>query len=151
VTAWVRGHRSRRIERTIAVFARPVGAAEIASARLRSTCQDAAGQSLPAAIAPPGHLGGVAGARASLTATKRSEQARDPVGAALGTLGAAAYAVPPVFFAFSGLAMLLLGVASLPGPLGTSRAGAFLAHHRGTIALAGTGVLITGLLAFIAL
>jgi hypothetical protein len=47
--------------------------------------------------------------------------------------------------------MLLLGIASMPQPLGTSRAGALLVHHRGTIALAGAGVLITGLVAFIAL
>ena len=134
---------------TIVVLARPAHESEIASARARSTCP-AGIRSLPTGIFP-GRLGGVAGAQASLTATGHSKPARGPLGAALGTLRAAAYAVPPVFFAFSGLAMLLLGVASLPRPLGTSRAGAFLSHHRGMIALAGAGVLITGLLAFIGL
>lgn len=150
VTAWVRGQRARRIATTIVVLARPAHASEIASARARSTCPGAGIQSLPTGIFT-GRLGGVAGAQASLTATGHSKPARGPFGAALGTLRAAAYSVPPVFFAFSGLAMLLLGVASLPRPLGTSRAGAFLAHHRGTIALAGAGVLVIGLLAFIGL
>jgi hypothetical protein len=145
VTAWMRGHRARQIRTTIVVFARPAGRAEIASARLRDTCEGAIEST---GVGAP--MGGVAGARASLSATK-ARRAHGPIGAALGTLRAAADAVPPVFFAFAALAMLLLGVASMPQPLGTSRAGALLVHHRGTIALAGAGVLITGLVAFIAL
>jgi hypothetical protein len=141
----MRGHRARQIRTTIVVFARPAGRAEIASARLRDTCEGAIEST---GVGAP--MGGVAGARASLSATK-ARRAHGPIGAALGTLRAAADAVPPVFFAFAALAMLLLGVASMPQPLGTSRAGALLVHHRGTIALAGAGVLITGLVAFIAL
>jgi hypothetical protein len=145
VTAWVRGHRARQIKTTIVVFARPAGRAEIASARLRDTCEGAT-----ESTGVGGPMGGVAGARASLGTTK-GRRTHGPLGAALGTLRAAADAVPLVFFAFAALAMLLLGVASMPQPLGTSRAGALLVHHRGTIALAGAGVLITGLVAFIAL
>jgi hypothetical protein len=145
VTAWVRGHRARQIRTTIVVLARPAGRAEIASARLRDTCEGAL-----ESTGVGGPMGGVAGVRASLGTTK-GRRTHGPFGAALGTLRAAADAVPPVFFAFAALAMLLLGVASMPQPLGTSRAGALLVHHRGTIALAGAGVLITGLVAFIAL
>jgi hypothetical protein len=145
VTAWVRGQTARQIKTTVVVFARPAGRAEIASARLRNACEGAL-----ESTGIHGPMGGVAGARASLAPTKR-RPAHGPLGAAFSTLRSAADAVPAVFFAFAALAMLLLGVASMPQPLGTSRAGALLVHHRGTIALAGVGVLITGLLAFIAL
>jgi hypothetical protein len=93
----------------------------------------------------------VAGARKTLVARTPSQRIRSALGAAAGTLQSAATSVPRFFFALAGLSTLLLGIASMPRPLGTSRTGAVLAHHRGAIALAGVGVLITGVLAFIAL
>ena len=96
-------------------------------------------------------LTGVAGARASLTsrAADRSRHAR--ISGALGSVGTAALAVPPGLFALAFLAVLLLIVASMPPPIRTSRLGATLVHHRGTITLAGIGVLIASLLAFLLL
>lgn len=55
-------------------------------------------------------------------------------------------AVPPALFALALLAVLLLSVAAMPQPLRASWAGAALVHHRGTIALAGVGVLAVAIL-----
>jgi hypothetical protein len=63
------------------------------------------------------------------------------LGATLDTLRAAAVAVPPALFALALLAVLLLSIAAMPQPLRSSWAGAAIVHHRGTIAIAGLGVL----------
>jgi hypothetical protein len=63
------------------------------------------------------------------------------LGSALETLRAAAVAVPPALYVLALLAVLLLSVAALPQPLRASWAGAAIVHHRGTIAIAGLGVL----------
>ena len=68
-------------------------------------------------------------------------------GATSATLREAAEAVPPVVFALTALAVLLLGVAAMQ-PAWGSRTGAALVHHRGTIALTGLGVLLAAVLSF---
>jgi hypothetical protein len=88
---------------------------------------------------------------ATLAATNRpyeDEAVDDGVEFGLGTIRAAADAVPPALLAIAALAVLLLGVASMPQAAPTSRAGAALVHHRGVIALAGIGVLIAAVLSF---
>lgn len=64
----------------------------------------------------------------------------------LGTLRSAADAVPPALFVLALLAVVLLFVAAMPQPLRASWAGAALVHHRGTIAIAGVGVLAAAIL-----
>jgi hypothetical protein len=51
-------------------------------------------------------------------------------------------------FALAALAVLLLALAAMPQPVRASRTGAALVHHRGTLALAGVGVLIAAVLSF---
>jgi hypothetical protein len=68
------------------------------------------------------------------------------LGATLETLRMAADAVPPALFALALLAVILLFVAAMPQPLRASWAGAALVHHRGTIAIAGVGVLAVAVL-----
>lgn len=68
------------------------------------------------------------------------------LGATLETLRMAADAVPPALFALALLAVILLFVAAMPQPLQASWAGAALIHHRGTIAIAGVGVLAVAIL-----
>jgi hypothetical protein len=70
-----------------------------------------------------------------------------PLGATVDTLEEAAEAVPPPVLALAALAVLLLGVAAMQ-PAWASRTGAALVHHRGTIALAGLGVLFAAVLSF---
>jgi hypothetical protein len=70
-----------------------------------------------------------------------------PLGATVATLKSAAEAVPPVVFALTAFAALLLGVAAMQ-PVWGSRTGAALVHHRGTIALTGLGVLVAAVLSF---
>ncbi len=155
VTAYPRGRPGRRLETvTVVVLARPAGRAALA-ARARNTCGVSTKQSpgWTGAAEPLSPAGGVAGARARLVSPKPKEgrSRRNRLGGALGTFAADAFAVPPAIFALSGLAVLLLAFASMPQPIRTSRAGATLVHHRGTIALAGVTVLITSLLAFLLL
>jgi hypothetical protein len=88
---------------------------------------------------------------ATLAATNRpyeDEAVDDAVDFRFGTIRAAADAVPPALLAMAALAVLLLGVASMPQAVPTSRAGAALVHHRGAIALAGLGVLIAAALSY---
>jgi hypothetical protein len=68
------------------------------------------------------------------------------LGTTLETLRAAAVAVPPALFLLALLAVILLFVAAMPQPLRASWAGAALVHHRGTIAIAGIGVLAAAML-----
>jgi hypothetical protein len=76
------------------------------------------------------------------------DDASGPLGAAVGTIRSAAEAVPPVLYALAALAVALLALAAMPQPVRASRAGAALVHHRGSLALAGIGVLITAVLTF---
>jgi hypothetical protein len=96
-----------------------------------------------------GPTGGVAGVQTSSSARQPFvDEAPGPLGTAVETIQSAAEAVPPVLFALAALAVLLLALAAMPQPVRTSRAGAALVHHRGTLALAGVGVLIAALLSF---
>jgi hypothetical protein len=74
------------------------------------------------------------------------EAPRGRLGTTLGTLRSAADAVPPALFVLALLAVVLLFVAAMPQPLRASWAGAALVHHRGTIAIAGVGVLAAAIL-----
>lgn len=65
---------------------------------------------------------------------------------ALETLRSAAVAVPPALFVLALMAVVLLFVAAMPQPLRASWPGAALVHHRGTIAIAGVGVLAVAML-----
>jgi hypothetical protein len=65
-----------------------------------------------------------------------------PIGTAVGTLDGPADVIPPALFAMSLLAILLLGLASIPLPARASRTSAMLVHMRGSIALAGTAALM---------
>jgi hypothetical protein len=91
------------------------------------------------------------GAVAGATASKRRPYEDEPPGRAFGTTAAtlkdAAESVPPVVFALTALAALLLGVAAMQ-PAWGSRSGAALVHHRGTITLTGLGVLLAAVLSF---
>jgi hypothetical protein len=85
-----------------------------------------------------------------VTAKRRpyeDEPVGGPLGATVDTLEEAAEAVPPPVLALAALAVLLLGVAAMQ-PAWASRTGAAVVHHRGTIALAGLGVLLAAVLSF---
>jgi hypothetical protein len=87
-----------------------------------------------------------AGVHASSRLPVKREPPDGALGATLGTLRSAAGAVPPALFALALLAVMLLFVAAMPQPLRASWAGAALVHHRGTIAIAGVGVLAAAIL-----
>jgi hypothetical protein len=153
LTAHPRGNRARRLTgATVVILEHPLGPAEIAAARARNTCPGGTPPSLRSApIAPASERGdptaGVAGVQASETPRRpyEDEALGGPLAAAVETLQSAAEAVPPVLFALALLAVLLLGVAAMPQPMRASRASAALVHHRGTIALAGVGVLMAAI------
>jgi hypothetical protein len=65
-----------------------------------------------------------------------------PIGTALSSLESARDALPRALFALALLAVLLLGLASMPLPARASRTGAMLVHMRGSIAVAGVGALV---------
>lgn len=156
LTAHPRGNRARRLTGvTVVILERAPAPAEIAAARARNTCPGGTPPSLRAAAiaaAPEGGkpTAGVAGVQAGGTARRPYEDGAlgGPLGTVVETLQSAADAVPLALFALAVLAVLLLGVAAMPQPLRASLAGATLVHHRGTIALAGVGVLIGALLSF---
>jgi hypothetical protein len=153
LTAHPRGNRARRLTgATVVILEHPLGPAEIAAARARNTCPGGTPPSLRSApIAPASERGdptaGVAGVQASETPRRpyEDEALGGPLAAAVETLQSAAEAVPPVLFALALLAVLLLGVAAMPQPMRASRASAALVHHRGTLALAGVGVLMAAI------
>lgn len=100
-------------------------------------------------FAPPSSGAGVAGVSATAaTGRPYEDDAAGPLGAAVDTIEAVAEAVPPVLFALALVAMLLLGAAAIPRPTRTSKTGAALVHHRGTLLLAGLGVLGVAMLSF---
>jgi hypothetical protein len=155
LTAHPRGNRARRLTGvTVVMLEHPPGPAEIAAARARNTCPGGVPPSVRAAglvsgSGANGPTGGVAGVQASSSARQPFvDEAPGPLGTAVETIQSAAEAVPPVLFALAALAVLLLALAAMPQPVRTSRAGAALVHHRGTLALAGVGVLIAALLSF---
>jgi hypothetical protein len=69
----------------------------------------------------------------------------------LGTLASAARAIPSALFAMALMAILLLGLAAIPQPVGTSRAGALLVHRRGSIAAAGLAALALAIATYLLL
>jgi hypothetical protein len=177
LTARPRGEQGRRLAGvTIVVLEHPPGRSELAAARSRNTCpggmppsvaaaaalarQSSGGAGTSGGAATSGgdqegggrdglksSTGGVAGAIA--TSGRPSDTVSPgPLGAAADTIQSAAEAVPPVLFALAVLAVMLLALASMPQPLRASRAGATLVHHRGTLALAGVGVLIAAVVSF---
>ncbi len=100
-------------------------------------------------LAPPPSRAGVAGVSATAaTGRPYEDDAAGPLGAAVDTIEAVAEAVPPVLFALALVATLLLAAAAIPRPARTSKTGAALVHHRGTLLLAGLGVLGVALLSF---
>jgi hypothetical protein len=172
LTARPRGERGRRLAGvTIVVLESPPGGSELAAARSRNTCpggtppsvraaaSEAAGASAgggggPGAEAGGGGdgltkspTGGVAGAIAT-TGRPSDAVSPGPLGAAADSIKSAADAVPPVLFALALLAVMLLALASMPQPVRATRAGATLVHHRGTLALAGVGVLVAAVVSF---
>jgi hypothetical protein len=86
------------------------------------------------------------GVQASLRRPVEHESRGGRLDTTLGTLRSAADAVPPALFVLALLAVVLLFVAAMPQPLRASWAGAALVHHRGTIAIAGVGVLAAAIL-----
>lgn len=174
LTARPRGEHGRRLAGvTIVVLEQPPGRAELAAARSRNTCPGGKPPSVLAAEAvaatagasgdgesgsagesggggdglTKSPTGGVAGA---IAASGRPSDAVSPgpLGAAVDSIQSAAEAVPPVLFALAALAVMLLALAAMPQPVRASRTGAALVHHRGTLALAGVGVLIAAILSF---
>ena len=152
VTAHPRGRRSRPVAGvTVAVLDRP--GATAAAAATRNTCSRGtlpSGASLGSAAGSGGEKAKAGVAGVQITASRRpyTDEAAGPLNQALGTISAAADAVPPVLIALAALAVLLLGVGSMPA-VRTSRTGAALVHHRATITLAGVGVLAAAVLAFL--
>lgn len=176
LTVHPRGQRARRLARTtVVVLERPPRAREVAAARTRNTCprgelpstaalanatgaRDGAGTSGTsgtdgAAVQTSAKSpAGVAGVQATSPSPRRGiGRVTGPVASAVDTIEEAAEAIPPVLYALAALAVLLLGIASMPQPVRASRTGAALVHHRGTIALAGVGVLVTAVVAFLVL
>lgn len=86
------------------------------------------------------------GVQASPRRPVEHEPSGGGLGTTLGTLRSAADAVPPALFVLALLAVVLLFVAAMPQPLRASWTGAALVHHRGTIAIAGVGVLAAAIL-----
>lgn len=151
LTAHPRGHRARRLAGvTVVMLEHPVGPARIAAEQARNTCPDGVPASArPTAPTPDaGKDGGVAGVSATAKSARPYDDSTGPLGAALGAIEAAADAVPPALLALALLAVLLLAVAAMPQPVRASLAGAALVHHRGTVALAGVGVLVAAVLSF---
>jgi hypothetical protein len=65
-----------------------------------------------------------------------------PIGSAFTRLDIPREVIPSALFAMAALAILLLGLATVPLPARTSRTGAMLVHMRGSIALAGMAALM---------
>lgn len=167
LTARPRGEHGRRLAGvTIVVLEHPPGRSELVAARSRNTCPGGtppsvlAAETVAAATGTSGGgeagggdgltkspTGGVAGAIAA-TGRPSDTVSPGPLGAAVDTIQSAAEAVPPVLFALAALAVMLLALAAMPQPVRASRTGAALVHHRGTLALAGVGVLIAAILSF---
>jgi len=153
---------------TVVIVNQPPGPAKIAAERARNTCPGrtppsvralvaaAAAATTGSGMASGGSTGEVAGVRtASADEKSIASRAGGTLGSALGgaaeTVETAARAIPPVLFALAGLAVLLLALAAMPQPVRASRAGVALVHHRGTLALAGVGVLLASVLSFMLL
>ncbi|MDP9491092.1 MAG: hypothetical protein M3P42_02655 [Actinomycetota bacterium] len=156
LTAHPRGNRARLVTGvTVVILEHPPGKAKIAAAQESNTCPDGippsvrAASTAAAAAAEETSTGGVAGVQAT-AATRQpyEDESPGPLGAAVETIQSAAEAVPPVMFALAALAVLLLALAAMPQPVRASRTGAALVHHRGTLAVAGVGVLIAAVLSF---
>jgi hypothetical protein len=169
LTAHSRGADARRLVGvTVAVLGRPAPRRVVKTALTRNTCPSGA---LPSTIeyagfafgkggegtqSPRGRVGGVQATAAGRRPYEDQSGGRlravtGPVAGALESIDDAARSVPPVLIALAALAVLLLGIASLPQPLRTSRTGAALVHHRATIALAGVGVLVGTAISFVVL
>jgi hypothetical protein len=161
-----RGQRTRRLERaTVVVFPRaPRSAAEVRAARRRNECAGRMSPSEAALIAAPATATGGSsatpaskGVAAAAAGTPRhglleaDGPIRGPLRKAAGKIEDAAREVPPALFAIGALAVLLLGVASLPQFGGSSRAGALLVHKRTSITVAGTGALVTAVVTYLLL
>src|SRR5205807_9823526 len=141
--------RGTRIVDTRLVVVRSASREEIASARGADACAATTGRS--AALLPPG--GRTGRHRAAATRSKTTPAATRPQQKSTvhphGVLGAhftriveAVKSIPPILFAVVGLAILLLGIASLPLSVAPGgRAAAALAHRRGVIAFAGATAL----------
>ncbi len=159
LTAHPRGNRARLVTGvTVVILDHPPGPAKIVPGRASNTCPGGVPPSARAASTgaagaeKAGPAGGVAGVQATaFTKQPYEDESPGPLGAAVETLQTAAEAVPPVMFALAALAVLLLALASMPQPVRASRTGATLVHHRGTLALAGVGVLIAAVLSFVLL
>jgi hypothetical protein len=139
---------------TIVILDRPTAPAHLASAHAANACPKGLSPfQREAAHATPKHpTGGVAGVTASEHPREPDEGAFSaPVTAAVRTLNDAAKGIPPALFAMAALAVLLLGVASMPQPIRTSRAGAMLVHKRGSIALAGAAALAMAIATYLLL
>lgn len=140
---------------TVVIVERTPAPEQIAAARASNVCPDGVPPSVSAASQRDGaanpeskKTSGVAGVQASRPPRDALREDSGSFGAGFGTVSAAARSVPPMIFALGLLAILLLGVAAMPQPIADSRAGAALAHHRGTFALAGVAVLVAALLSF---
>jgi hypothetical protein len=158
LTAHPRGNRARLVTGvTVVILEHPPGPAKIASARGSNTCPGGTPPSVRAAAAAAAaegsdSTGGVAGVQATaVTRRPYEDESPGPLGSAVETLQTAADAVPPVMFALAALAVLLLALAAMPQPVRASRTSAALVHHRGTLALAGVGVLVAAVLSFVLL
>lgn len=169
LTARPRGELGRRLAGvTIVVLEHPPGRSELAAARAQNTCPGRTPPSVRAAqTAAAGTSGGdgvgsgaggadgttkdqTGGVAGAIAATGRPSEgvSPGPLGSAVESIQSAAEDVPPVLFALAALAIMLLALAAMPQPVRASRAGAALVHHRGTVALAGVGVLVAAVLSF---
>ncbi len=157
---------------TVVIVKQPPGPAKIAAERARNTCPGRTPPSVRALVAAAaaesegsgsgtasggsgGTTGEVAGVQTNSSDANGIASRAGGLGSALGgaaeTVETAARAVPPVLFALAGLAVLLLALAAMPQPVRVSRTGAALVHHRGTLALAGGGVMVAAVLSFMLL
>jgi len=170
LTAHPRGRRAQPLTGvTVAVLEGSPPLAEIEAAEARNTCPDGIPPSVRDAGLASGlagsssgsgsgsgeqgdPTGGVGGVQATAAGGRAyQDESSGPFAAAAETFQSAADAVPPVLFALALLAVLLLAMAATPQPVRASRAGATLVHHRGTLALAGVGVLVAAVLSFMLL
>ena len=145
--------RGRSVVNTkIVVVARPERQV-IASARGADVCGSKQGgqsnSSRASGLEKPG-AGGASPARVKAEKPARPSRVHGVLGArfAKNALGAVK-SIPPWLFALLGLALGLLGIAALPVRATPTRQAAMaLAHHRGTVALAGAALLVAVTVAY---
>jgi hypothetical protein len=142
----------RTLARAELVVVRRPARDEIASARGANTCAAAHGSSsgaVPPTLGTARAAAGPGGHEPARAAQSKREE-RGVLGARFTRQAVEAVrSIPPWLYAIVGLAIVLLGVASLPlSAVPTRRGAAALAENRAVIALGGAGILVAAMVAF---